>query len=67
MEKQLTPKRVSALRSELGLDKKAFGEQLGVTRQTVLGWEEGKHEPKGASRLLLMQLLTKVERRKVKR
>lgn len=61
MEPKLNAKSIHALRTTLGLDKKAFGARLGVTRQTVLTWEEGKHEPKGASRVVLLQLLTQTK------
>lgn len=49
----VTPKRVRALRNQLGLSQPLFAEALNVSRATVQGWEQGTKHPSGAARRLL--------------
>ena len=47
-----TPK-VAAVRHTLGLSQAEFGTLLGVSKHTVIGWEQGRRVPSGAARTLL--------------
>ena len=47
-----TPK-VSDVRRTLGLSQAEFGTLLGVSKHTVIGWEQGRRVPSGAARTLL--------------
>ena len=49
-------RQVRALREFLGLTQGDFAAKLGIRQQRVSEWEVGKHQPRGASRLLLSAL-----------
>lgn len=42
-----------AIRERLGLNQDAFAALLGVTRRTLEGWEQGRHQPRGPALTLL--------------
>ena len=60
---------IKKLRKALGLSAHAFGEACGLSgrniARTVYQWESGDQEPNGASRMLIEQLMAKLERRYV--
>lgn len=49
MSLRFQPKRVTQLRKALGLTQAAFARRVGVSRQTVLLWEQGKNAPSGVA------------------
>lgn len=49
---------LSEIRMALGLTQKSLAELLGVTVDTVQGWENGRKNPSGTSRKLLGMLAT---------
>ena len=48
--------RIQALRKEKGLSQEALGEALGVSRQAVSKWEQGRAAPSTANLLALAKL-----------
>jgi putative transcriptional regulator len=46
--------RVSAIRKELGLSQDQFARFMGVSVATLRNWEQGRREPRGAARSLLL-------------
>jgi DNA-binding transcriptional regulator YiaG len=47
---------ISDLRRSLGLNKTEFGAKIGVTRQTIATWEDGRHRPGLSARMLMDNL-----------
>lgn len=45
---------VKVIRDELGLSQETFAGFLGVSVGTVRGWEQGRREPQGPARALLL-------------
>jgi putative transcriptional regulator len=45
---------VSAIREKLHLTQEKFAKMMGVSVWTLRNWEQGRREPKGAARSLLM-------------
>jgi putative transcriptional regulator len=45
---------VRVIRDELGLSQETFAGFLGVSVGTVRGWEQGRREPQGPARALLL-------------
>ena len=45
---------VSAIRQKLHLTQEKFSEMMGVSVWTLRNWEQGKREPRGAAKSLLM-------------
>lgn len=45
MNRYTIGKKITAVRKLLGLRQDEFGEQLGVAKQTVSGWERGRTLP----------------------
>ncbi|MDA0712063.1 MAG: helix-turn-helix domain-containing protein [bacterium] len=45
---------VSEIRSRVGLSQTEFAELLGVSVRTLQDWEQGRRNPSGAARTLLM-------------
>jgi putative transcriptional regulator len=41
-------------RQQMGLSQAQFAELLGVSVRTLQGWEQGRKQPSGAARTLLM-------------
>lgn len=39
-------KAIRAARNRTKMSQKALGKQLGVTRQRIITWEQGKHRPR---------------------
>jgi len=48
---------IRAARQSLGLDRKELACKLGVSGRTVEDWEQGRHQPSGAARIVLAGLL----------
>ena len=51
-----TGRRVAQKRKELGLSQEALGEKLGVSRQSIYKWEEGRSFPQADNLFALMEL-----------
>lgn len=45
MDRYTVGKKIIAARKVLGLKQEDFGEQLGVAKQTISGWEKGRTLP----------------------
>lgn len=45
---------VAAIRTRMGLSQSAFAELLGISPRTLQGWEAGRFEPDGPTRVLLL-------------
>lgn len=45
---------VTAIRKRLGLSRPRFAAMLGISARTVEGWEQGRRQPEGAARTLLL-------------
>lgn len=54
-ELRRAPDRVdaAAIRARLGLSREQFAARFGLDPRTVEGWEQGRHQPDAASRILL--------------
>lgn len=49
-----TARNVADIRKRLGLSQEAFAVFLGVSIGTLRNWEQGRREPQGAARALLL-------------
>ena len=45
MDRYIIGKKITAVRNILGLKQDEFGEQIGVAKQTISGWERGRTLP----------------------
>ena len=45
---------VRAIRQKLGLSQEAFAQHFGVNKRTVQDWEQGRRQPSGPARVLLV-------------
>lgn len=45
--------KVAALRSKTGLSQHEFAESIGVSKATLLNWEQGRRSPSGPAQVLL--------------
>jgi len=66
-EDPLPPKTVWAVRKAMGLSQEAFGEEVGVTRRTVISWEKDPPDNKyaractGPARILIQNHAAKIK------
>lgn len=44
---------LAAARARMGLSQSQFAKVLGVSKRTLEGWEQGRHKPGAATRVLL--------------
>lgn len=44
---------VAELRNKIGYSQNEFAKSIGVSKGTLLGWEQGRRRPTGAARVLL--------------
>lgn len=51
---RLTAEDVKRIRARVGISQNAFAKVLNISVRTVQDWEQGRREPTGASRSLLM-------------
>jgi DNA-binding transcriptional regulator YiaG len=51
------PERLAWERKALGLSQRRMAEKLGVDPTTLMGWEGGRHQPKGRSTYLIARVL----------
>jgi DNA-binding transcriptional regulator YiaG len=55
----MTPTQLKRIRLERGLSQQALADALGVTRNTVVRWEMGRHPiPPMAVKLLALLIIT---------
>ena len=59
MGKEITPERIKAIRSELGLSQEALARELGISAATVNRWENGRNKPGQMATKLLELMLEK--------
>jgi putative transcriptional regulator len=50
---------VAAIRASTGLSQSAFARSIGVTKGTLLNWEQGRRRPNGPARVLLAMIARK--------
>ena len=55
-----TPSEIARLRRDLGLSVIEFARRLGVHRNAVYGWEQGRRHPRYDSLLMLHRLSKKL-------
>ena len=60
----MSPKRIKALRTVLGLTQERLAELVGAFRPTVSRWEAGQNKPRGANLKLLLELEAKAVKTK---
>ena len=53
----ITAAEIREIRHELGLSQAGLAQQMGLTRDAVANWVNGRNSPNGASEVLLRQLL----------
>lgn len=51
--RQITPREVRAIRSQLGFSQEQFARLLNVPKVTAISWENGARKPSGAALRLL--------------
>lgn len=56
---KVPPVNVAALRAKTGLSQFEFAESIGVSKGTLLNWEQGRREPTGPAQVLLAILAKK--------
>ncbi|MDX5947831.1 helix-turn-helix domain-containing protein [Zymomonas mobilis] len=44
---------IAQLRKKIGYSQSEFAKSIGVSKGTLLGWEQGRRRPTGAARVLL--------------
>jgi DNA-binding transcriptional regulator YiaG len=54
---ELTTETIRRLRRVYGPSREAFAERLGVSVNAVRDWEQGRHQPRGATHRALAALL----------
>ena len=50
---------VAAIRANTGLSQSAFARSIGVTKGTLLNWEQGRRRPTGPAQVLLAMIARK--------
>ena len=60
----ITAAEIREIRHELGLSQAGLAQQMGLTRDAVANWENGRNSPNGASEVLLRQLAAESRSRK---
>ncbi|MHC1578421.1 MAG: helix-turn-helix domain-containing protein [Dehalococcoidia bacterium] len=55
-KRQWNRERVRALRQHLNFTQARLADELGTRQQTISEWENGAHQPRGASATLLSKL-----------
>ena len=52
----ITPDEIREIRRSLEFSQAELAERMGLTRDAVANWENGRNRPNGASEVLLRQL-----------
>jgi len=52
----MTPKQIKILRAKLGISQDALARALGITTSALCLWEQGRRQPRGPARRLLILL-----------
>jgi len=61
----ITADEIRDIRRSLRLSQAALAEKLGLTRDAVANWENGRNSPNGASEILLRQIQQNGRRKKI--
>ncbi len=57
----ITPDEIKATRERIGVSQSSFAAMLNVSTRTLQEWEQGRRQPTGAARSLLMIAAQKPE------
>lgn len=61
----ITAEEIRAIRQRLGVSQSELAERMGLTRDAVANWENGRNSPNGASEVLLRQLEKAAQSKKI--